>query len=251
MGQPDVHAVLGELDVWLSELHRWDTPSLRQVRRSLSRSLSKARPSLVLAVADALVRRGSWADRLIAYETVAGHRAALSALNERRVICWSEGLADWGTVDLFGCTLGGQAWRQGLLSDAVVEAWSRSPDRWRRRLALVCTVPLNSKARGGDGDAARTLRICQALVDDRDDMVVKALSWALRELGKRDARAVQGFLARCQDRVASRVRREVTSKLTTGKKTARPERAEAARERRRTSERPSESSDNTSPALER
>jgi 3-methyladenine DNA glycosylase AlkD len=63
------------------------------------------------------------------------------------------------------------------------------------------------------------------LVDDRDDMVIKALSWALRELGKRDARAVQGFLSRCQDRVASRVRREVTSKLTTGKKTARPGRA--------------------------
>jgi 3-methyladenine DNA glycosylase AlkD len=234
MGQLDVHAILAELDAWLSELPRWDTPSLRRVRRSLSRRLSKARPPLVLAVADALVKRGSWADRMIAYETVAGHRAAFAALDEGRVICWSEGLADWGTVDLFGCTLGGQAWRQGLVSEAVVEAWSRSPDRWRRRLALVCTVPLNSKARGGRGDATRTLRICQALVDDRDEMVVKALSWALRELGKRDARAVEGFLSRCQDRVASRVRREVTSKLTMGKKTARPERAAAARGRRRT-----------------
>ena len=61
------------------------------------------------------------------------------------MIRWSQGLEDWGRVDLFGCTIGGQAWRNGLLSDAVVVAWSRSPDRWRRRLALVCTVPLNSK----------------------------------------------------------------------------------------------------------
>jgi 3-methyladenine DNA glycosylase AlkD len=121
-------------------------------------------------------------------------------------------------VDLFGCTLGGQAWRQGLLTDAIIEAWSRSPDRWRRRLALVCTVPLNSKARGGGGDVTRTLRICAALLEDRDDMVVKALSWALRELGKRDAPAVRRFLSQNQDRVASRVRREVTNKLTTGRK---------------------------------
>jgi 3-methyladenine DNA glycosylase AlkD len=79
---------------------------------------------------------------------------------------------------------------------------------------------MNSRARGGAGDTARTLRICTALIDDRDDMVVKALSWALRELGKRDAGAVRHFLSQNQDRVASRVRREVTNKLTTGKKAA-------------------------------
>jgi 3-methyladenine DNA glycosylase AlkD len=218
MPQPDVPAVLEQLDTWLSQLDRCDTPSLRRVRRSLTRSLATAGPSLVLAVADALVKRGSWASRLIAYETVAARPSSLAALDEARVIRWSEGLADWGSVDLFGCTLGGQAWRQGILSDAILEAWSRSPDRWRRRLALVCTVPLNSRARGGSGDVGRTLRICAALVDDRDDMVVKALSWALRELGKRDAGAVRRFLSDHQDRVASRVRREVTNKLVTGKK---------------------------------
>jgi len=63
------------------------------------------------------------------------------------------------------------------------------------------------------------LRICEALLDDRDDMVVKALSWSLRELGKRDANAVRLFLLKNHDRVASRVTREVTNKLATGKKT--------------------------------
>ena len=162
MAQLSVRAVLQQLDEWLAQIGgKRDTPALRVVRRSLSRTLAKAAPSLVLAVADALVKRGGWADRLIAYETVAEHRPAFTALDETRVIRWSQGLADWGTVDLLGCTLAGQAWREGILSDAVVEAWSRSTDRWRRRLALVCTVPLNSKARGGGGDATRTLRICE------------------------------------------------------------------------------------------
>jgi 3-methyladenine DNA glycosylase AlkD len=231
VAQPNVRAILEQLDAWLAQMGKCDTPALRGVRRRLSRILAKAGPSLVLAVANALVKRGSWADRLIAYETVAEHRSAFAALDETRVIRWSHGLTNWGTVDLFGRTLGGQTWREGIISDAVVETWSRSTDRWRRRLALVCTVPLNSKARGGGGDATRTLRICGALVDDRDDMVVKALSWSLRELGKRDAKAVHLFLSQNHDRLAPRVMREVTNKLTSGKKTPRHDRTQPEKER--------------------
>jgi 3-methyladenine DNA glycosylase AlkD len=228
--QANVRTVLQQLDAWLAQTVKRDTPALRRVRQSLSRTLARADPSLVLAVADALVSRGGWADRLFAYEVVAKHRPASAALDETTLIRWSHGLTDWGTVDLFGCTLGGQAWREGILSDAVVEAWSRSMDRWRRRLALVCTVPLNSKARGGSGDATRTLRICEAVANDRDDMVVKALSWSLRELSKRDAMAVQRFLSEHDDRLAPRVMREVTNKLATGKKTPRRGRTESETE---------------------
>src|SRR5262245_28207634 len=84
--------------------------------------------------------------------------------------------------------------------------------------ALVATVPLNSRACGGAGDPARTLAVCRLLADDRDDMVVKALSWALRELSKRDADCVKAFLRTEDLRLAARVRREVRSKLETGRK---------------------------------
>jgi len=49
-------------------------------------------------------------------------------------------------------------------------------------------------------------------------MVVKALSWALRELSKRDADCVKAFLRTEDLRLAARVRREVRSKLETGRK---------------------------------
>jgi 3-methyladenine DNA glycosylase AlkD len=100
-----------------------------------------------------------------------------------------------------------------------------SGDRWLRRAALVSTVALNMAADGGQGDAPRTLAICERLCDDRDDMVVKALSWALRALAHRDAEAARAFLARREHRLAARVRREVTSKLLTGLKSPRPARA--------------------------
>jgi 3-methyladenine DNA glycosylase AlkD len=59
------------------------------------------------------------------------------------------------------------------------------------------------------------------LADDHDDMVAKALSWALRELVWCDAGAVQGFLAEYEHVLAARVKREVRNKLTTGLKNPR------------------------------
>ena len=82
-------------------------------------------------------------------------------------------------------------------------------------------MPLNNQARGGSGDTGRTIAVCRLLAADRDDMVVKGLSWALRELAKRDGAAVRGFLAEKDAVLAARVKREVMNKLETGLKNPR------------------------------
>ena len=194
---------------------------IRGMRRRLSNRLVDARPSHVVDVADRLLSRGSAAERLVGTELLIARPDAIRRVKSRDVEKWATGLDDWGSIDMYGVTVAGVAWREGCLPDRHVMRWAASPDRWRRRLALVATVPLNSRARGGQGDTARTLRVCAALVDDRDDMVVKALSWALRELSKRDPRSVAGFLRAQEPRLASRVRREVRNKLETGRKAAR------------------------------
>ena len=52
-------------------------------------------------------------------------------------------------------------------------------------------------------------------------MVVKALSWALRELGKKHPEKARKFLADHRRDLAARVIREVENKLTTGLKNPR------------------------------
>jgi 3-methyladenine DNA glycosylase AlkD len=52
-------------------------------------------------------------------------------------------------------------------------------------------------------------------------MVVKAMSWALRSLARQDPKAVKTFVAKHAGELAPRVKREVATKLTTGRKTAR------------------------------
>lgn len=94
-------------------------------------------------------------------------------------------------------------------------------DRWWRRAAVVSTVALNNRARGGTGDTARTLSLCAVVVEDYDEMVVKAVSWALRECSKHDPQAVQSFLIEHEDQLAARILREVRHKLSTGLKNPR------------------------------
>ena len=130
-------------------------------------------------------------------------------------------LDSWGLVDAFS-ELAGPAWRCRQISDAQVMSWTRSKSRWWRRAALVCTVFLNRKTRGGTGDTPRTLKVCDALLQDRDDMVVKGMSWALRDLLKRDREAVEDYLREHETELSSLVKREVRSKLNTGRKNPRP-----------------------------
>jgi 3-methyladenine DNA glycosylase AlkD len=206
-----------ELDRRIRALAAPGVGPVRSVRREYSRLLRDEPADLVISMAGVVVDQHAW----VAYELIHYHPAALRAVTSEQVVRLARRLADWGTVDAFGTILAGPAWRVGALGDDVIAGWARSPDRWWRRAALVSTVALNVPARGGSGDPVRTLAVCDLLVDDRDDMVVKAMSWALRSLVDPDAQAVRDFLARHDRRLPTRVVREVTSKLTVGLKSHR------------------------------
>ena len=74
------------------------------------------------------------------------------------------------------------------------------------------------RSQGGRGDVPHTLAVCRLLVDDQEDMVVKAMSWALCELVVHDPRAVQAFLDEHEHALNARIKREVSNKLRTGLK---------------------------------
>ena len=67
--------------------------------------------------------------------------------------------------------------------------------------------------------------IAEMLVSDHEDMVVKAMSWALRSLVPWDAKAVRAFLEEHEGELAARAKREVRNKLKTGLKNPRTRRA--------------------------
>ncbi len=198
------------------------TAGVRHARREISKHLKAMDRALILRLALDVIRSRHSYGRFVAYELVQHHEAAMQGLTPAEVERLGEGMSDWAAVDTFACYISGPAWREGRIADGRVHLWAQSKDRWWRRAALVSTVPLNVRSQGGDGDPRRTLAVCARLLDDRDEMIVKAMSWALRALAVRDAAAVSAFIVDYDDRLAALVKREVRNKLATGLKNRPP-----------------------------
>jgi len=219
----DHRARASELGRRISSLPLADTPSARKVRREFSRILSPESPQAVLDFARVLLSRQDPILRFVAYELVSKHKPTFATISSDQIVELGAGVDSWSSVDCFALYLSGPVWAAGRMSTQTIVEWaslrSTEEDRWWRRAALVSTVPLSRQ--GLTTNIPRTLRVCALLMHDRDDMVVKALSWALRELARKHKQAARSFLEENRQTLAPRVLREVECKLTTGLKSPR------------------------------
>jgi 3-methyladenine DNA glycosylase AlkD len=214
---PDPDSLASEMDSEISHLSPKNTPNIRSLRRIYSQKIKFASSEYVLRFARQLCFKHG--HRWIAYEIIAGHRATFISLGANELVELGQGIDSWWTVDSFARTLSGPAWLNGQIADSLIHQWARSPDLWWRRAALVSTVALNLRSKGGKGDVRRTLAVCSLLVEDHEDMVAKAVSWSLRELVVHDPEVVRNFLDQNEHVLAALVKREVRNKLNTGRKT--------------------------------
>jgi 3-methyladenine DNA glycosylase AlkD len=193
-------------------------PDLRPISNEFYKRLRKSTSEEVLDFALILVDSGVLECRQVGYEVLARHKGAMASLTTGDLEVLGRGIDNWVSTDVFAGLVAGPVWREGQVPDEVIRNWALSKDRWWRRAAVVSTVALNQKARGGEGDTPRTLDICRLVASDQDEMVAKALSWALRELAKRDTTPVIEFLDEYDAILPSRVKREVKRKIETGRK---------------------------------
>jgi 3-methyladenine DNA glycosylase AlkD len=216
---PETGSLASEICSRLNLLTAPDTAALRRVRQEFSRRIVDATPQSVVQLALHLLGEDSDLLRFVAYEIVSHHKLTFDQLTRDDLLKLGAGLNSWSSVDCFAMYLSGPMWVRGRVPDKTITAWARSKDRWWRRAALVSTVPLSR--RGSADDLLKLARICTLLAAGREDLVVKALSWALREIAKKHPEQADSFLAEHRHALAARVVREVNNKLTTGLKTPR------------------------------
>lgn len=72
---------------------------------------------------------------------------------------------------------------------AILTKLAKSPHLWERRIAIVSTHAFIRKH-----DIHNTFRIADILMKDKHDLIHKAVGWMLREVGKRDEKALLDFL---------------------------------------------------------
>ncbi|HEY6011410.1 MAG TPA: DNA alkylation repair protein [Nitrospirota bacterium] len=68
-------------------------------------------------------------------------------------------------------------------------ALAKSRDLWKRRIAILATFAFIKR-----NDHKDSLKIGSMLLKDEHDLIHKAVGWMLREIGKRDLAALEGFL---------------------------------------------------------
>ncbi len=74
-------------------------------------------------------------------------------------------------------------------SKAPLYRLAKSEVLWQRRISIMSTFHFIKRH-----EFAETLKIAKMLISDKEDLIHKAVGWMLREVGKRDLKAEEGFL---------------------------------------------------------
>ncbi len=127
-------------------------PDQRVIVRRLVKELKGESAEEMLHLAKELVSRRIFECQQVAYEFLSKSRKALEIIGLEDLRDLGQGLDNWISVDTYSTFLAGVAWREGRIPDDVIREWAGSDDRWMRRTAIVSTVALNQKSRGGTGD---------------------------------------------------------------------------------------------------
>jgi len=193
-------------------------PNLKIVLKELKKQTKTFNSIDKLDLIKRLVDQDIFELQQIAFEYLQSQKNLYKSLTEEYIESIEKNLDNWISVDYFGAIVVGCAWRENFVSIEKVKNYLKSDNFWIRRIAIVATVSLNQKARDGLGDSKRTLEICKLVVDDHQEMIIKALSWALRELAKIEKEPVIEFVNEYENRLHKKVLREVKNKLETGLK---------------------------------
>jgi 3-methyladenine DNA glycosylase AlkD len=159
-----------------------------------SRQVAKKFNELPLGEVRTLLYSRVHEERLVALLILAWRYSSASSSREKEEIVkfyldHIKQVNNWDLVDLsapniLGAHLVDRDGRRRLLYRLA-----GSENVWERRIAIVATHHFIR-----NGDFSDTLKIAEMLLQDRHDLIHKAVGWMLREVGKRDAAAEKEFL---------------------------------------------------------
>jgi 3-methyladenine DNA glycosylase AlkD len=149
-----------------------------------------AGPAAVAAAADELWDAASYREeRYLA--TALARRLAPDPAGLPRYRHWIVTGAWWDHVDEIASHLVGPALRVDPAAVApVLRSWSRTPDRWLRRAAVICQLRARDRT-----DLALLAEVIEVNIDDSDFFLRKGIGWALRQHARTDPGWVRAFVA--------------------------------------------------------
>ena len=99
------------------------------------------------------------------------------------------GVNNWDLVDGSASNIIGKYLFESKASRQFLFDFARSENLWKRRIAMMSTFFYIKQ-----NDFQDALRISEILLNDKHDLIHKAVGWMLREIGNRDLNVEEGFL---------------------------------------------------------
>ncbi len=165
--------------------------------RDLARSIHAANRDAwsiddAMTFADALIVDRHLETKSIGVEVVARYRRAFTPALLARWKRWLAGnhSANWATTDTICGMLIGPLLVQHPKLAPRLRAWSRDRNMWVRRASVVGLIALARKGQALDLLYANA----KTLHADKEDLIQKAVGWALREAGKTDMPRLERYL---------------------------------------------------------
>jgi 3-methyladenine DNA glycosylase AlkD len=175
-----------------SERVHWGVPvpMMRKLTRSTLRAADIPRETLFELV-DLLWKRGVHELRMAAVEILVGAGPQLRAADLKRIEKLIRTSQTWALVDSLAEKVAGPLFERFPELGAQLDKWARDDDFWIRRSALLALLgPLRRAA----GDFERFGRYADAMLDEKEFFIRKAIGWVLRETSKRRPELVYHWL---------------------------------------------------------
>ncbi len=111
----------------------------------------------------------------------------------------------WAYVDALAVHVAGDLVERYPGLGRTLDRWARDDDFWLRRSALLALLePL----RRGEGDWQRFARYADAMLEEREFFIRKAIGWVLREVSKKRPERVARFVGERIERISGVTLRE-------------------------------------------
>ncbi len=156
-----------------------------------SRTIAKKFASLTFGSIRELLKSPYHEERLVALLMLAHNYQLGNEEEKERIYSFylknTKCINNWDLVDLSAEKIAG-AFLLDKRKDILYKL-ARSENVWERRISIVCTYYFIKNRQFED-----TMKISELLLDDKHDLIHKAVGWMLREVGKRNLQAEEEFL---------------------------------------------------------
>jgi 3-methyladenine DNA glycosylase AlkD len=176
-----------------SELTHYGTsvPAIRSVAKAVTAQHPGLSHDDLVMLVDALWAAPVHERRMAAVEVLSSCHDRLRGEDMILLERLLRGSGTWALVDPLAASVIGPLAERHPEAGVVLDRWARDQDFWIRRAALLALL---AGLRRGDGDFERFSRYADAMLDDKEFFVRKAIGWVLRETARKRPNLVYTWL---------------------------------------------------------